>query len=118
MQEKFGPIIPHLNGEVCPFPDAVGEIIYSDGYIVDSTRLNSMVGWERGGEFRVSGFRLPADHHAYGPRKSRMGRAPDQWVNDYPTGCGSLLRRRDVADAFASGRRQGIWRIYLKESAA
>lgn len=74
----FGPIIPHLNGEVCPFPDAVGKAIFSDGYIGEGL-LGDYGGWCKDGDFRIIAYRLPLNHHAYGPRASRMGREPDFW---------------------------------------
>jgi hypothetical protein len=66
---KFGPVIPHINGEVCPFPDAVGIVQFDDGAWATHPLLFEVYDWdERDEGSSITAYRLPADHHAYGPR--------------------------------------------------
>jgi hypothetical protein len=70
----------------------------------------------------IIAYRLPADHHAYGPKVSSKGREPDRVVNVYETWQDNLCAFEHVdrlfADYGANKQRIGIWRVYLKDKAA
>lgn len=119
---EFGPPIPHAPGKPCPFPNAVGLVYFSDlerwqiGYPM---RLGSWRDTEYSSG-NITHYRLPADHHAYGPRVSRMGGEPDEtyliWENGTRLKIGVTGGRKSnhyVGDHKIP--RIGIWRIYLKD---
>lgn len=117
----FGAVIPHVPGK--PFPYDANEIMIKFRGENSFIHVHSKVlHW---GEIpslpsaEIIAYRLPADHHAYGPRISRMGREPDGWVNDYGDDYGVFREERSWADFLAASAprssRVGIWRIYQKD---
>lgn len=86
MTLEFGPPIPHVPGKPCPFPDAIGLVKFANGDWQTGEPLELFC-WRRcfdqplGSPYSILAFRLPADHHAYGPRVSRFEREPDQVLN-------------------------------------
>ena len=119
---QFGPAIPHnphgytaKDGTHYPavFPYdgvMVAEVMFRDG-TWDVFGKPKFFDWGHSYEYKCSdiiAYRLPADHHAYGPKVSRMGREPDYVFNVY----------NRQKDAKGMRNRIGIWRIYLKDKAA
>ena len=129
---KFGPAIPHnphgytaKDGTHYPavFPyagDVLVDVQFRDGGWHDCYLAKS---WDWRENFGVQAsqiiaYRLPADHHAYGPKVSRMGREPDRVFNVYERWQFDLEGYdhpdRETADFNAIEGRIGIWRIDLK----
>lgn len=138
----YGPPIPHdptpvtlsdgtKVSPVCPWPDVVGVVKWSDmewgSY--EPCRLGDWA-WDINYRMvKLTAYRLPADHHAYGPKRSRVGREPDKWCNDYHDWWWADIgqsqhyiyanthRSKTSADASANEGRIGIWRVYMKGEA-
>lgn len=124
---KFGPAIPHnphgytaKDGTYYPavFPyggDTPVMVMTTRGRPLGFTSAwpAKCVDWSD-----VLMYRLPADHHVYGPKVSRMGREPDRVFNVYEHRQDRLniFEYFDRATAHASAmlNRIGIWRVYLK----
>jgi hypothetical protein len=131
----FGPAIPHnphgytaKDGTHYPavFPyagDTPVDVRCRDGKWIN---YSSADGWmwcdEPFYDVQIIAYRLPADHHAYGPKVSSKGREPDRVVNVYETWQDNLCAfehvDRRAADFGANKQRIGIWRVYLKDKAA
>jgi hypothetical protein len=132
---EFGPAIPH-NPHGYTAPDGTHypavfpygghgriEVTYCDGMIglLDEYSADDWPHFEENPSIDITSYRLPADHHAYGPKVSRMGREPDLYVNAVEDGKPhqGVWSYRAYADfSSKSEGRLGIWRIYLKDKAA
>lgn len=125
----YGPPIPHdptpvklsdgtVVQPVCPWPDVVGVYQMRSGTWDHKPCRLSWLRWNFTDYLSdIMAYRLPADHHAYGDRRSRRGE-PDRWMNAYPSNRrGGMWRSKEDCDNAANYTRIAIWRIYKKGEA-
>lgn len=129
---KFGPSIPH-NPEgytakggthypaVFPYDPETPVLVQLGGGVTSefSSPARSFIWTAFWKDSEIISYRLPADHHAYGPKRSVAGHEPDAFFNayeDYQSSAYAFAHRNRVeADEFAdTNLRIGIWRAYKK----